>query len=446
MTSIESHMKGRRSIGVYFESWSANWTSSGSAHDLTKIHSSINIVYISFVHPNCSYIKGSNTFTGTGLQFSADFIVIKDAIKILKNKGCVVMLSVGGATYHWDVFNSENIASLVYDLDCDGVDIDWEDPQGIVNSHKFGPIISKMRDALPSKFISTAGFSVGAYGEGEFKNAKPQSSYTGMNILGLREQGNKLDWINVMSYDASSIYDPIIAYKAFKSYFNGPVMIGVEVPPEAWGGHILTLDEVRTFSNYLTSSNILCEGIFVWSYQKNGSPSCTDIINETNSIFNITTKKTVVNQSVQPPVPTPFQFPTKKTVTENIPPRPVPPPIVIPPAPFTPPPVIKPITPEKHSNTPEKHNKWQESKLYKYGQIVIHNNTEYKCNVSSIQSRFSPDTIIWEQFIKVWSSGVSYKIGDIVTHNGTKYICITSHTSIITWYPNDTPTLWNKVY
>ena len=35
------------------------------------------------------------------------------------------MLSVGGATYHFDVFNPVNIANLVYDLDCDGVDIDY---------------------------------------------------------------------------------------------------------------------------------------------------------------------------------------------------------------------------------------------------------------------------------------------------------------------------------
>ena len=66
------------------------------------------------------------------------------------------MLSVGGATYHFDIFNPSNIANLVYDLDCDGVDIDWEDSQGTVNAYKFPPIISKMRNALPDKFISIA--------------------------------------------------------------------------------------------------------------------------------------------------------------------------------------------------------------------------------------------------------------------------------------------------
>jgi hypothetical protein len=430
MTSLESFMKGTRTIGAYFESWSANWASSGETHDLVKINNSINIIYLSFVHPNCSYTKGSNTFTGTGLQFSSDFTVIKNAIKILRNKGCIVMLSVGGATYHFDVFNPVNIANLVYDLDCDGVDIDWEDPQGTVNAHKFGPIISKMRDALPNKFISTAGFSVGAYGEGEFKNAKPLSSYTGMNIAGLREQGSKLDWINIMSYDASSVYDPIIAYRAYKSFFNGPVMIGVEVPPEAWGGHILTLDEVRTFSNYLTSSNLLSEGLFVWSYQKNGYPSCIDIVNVTKPIFSskppTPTPVTPVTP-IQPPVPTPFPFPTPVTPPVVRPPTPVTPTVVVPPTPVT------PVS-----------QKWEPNKLYKNGATVQHNNIEYKCNVSAIASAFSPDTIIWKPVLNEWKSGIAYKVGDIVSYNGLKYKCLTSHTSIVTWYPVDTPTLWQK--
>ena len=118
MTSLESYMKGERTIGAYYESWSANWAGSGETHDLAKINSSINIIYLSFVHPNCSYKKGSNSFTGTGLQFSSDFNVIKKAINLLKSRGCIVMLSVGGATYHFDVFNPYNITDLVYDLDC----------------------------------------------------------------------------------------------------------------------------------------------------------------------------------------------------------------------------------------------------------------------------------------------------------------------------------------
>ena len=85
MTSLESFI-GTRTIGAYYESWSANWAVNGETHDLVKINPSINIIYLSFAHPNCSYTKGSNSFTGTGLQFSSNFDVIKNAIQILKNK------------------------------------------------------------------------------------------------------------------------------------------------------------------------------------------------------------------------------------------------------------------------------------------------------------------------------------------------------------------------
>jgi chitinase len=47
--------------------------------------------------------------------------------------------------------------------------------------------------------------------------------------------------------------------------------MGVEVPPEAWGGHVLTLSEVAQIADYLKAHG--GNGMMLWSLQKPGSPS-----------------------------------------------------------------------------------------------------------------------------------------------------------------------------
>ena len=86
MTSLQKILKNSRPLGVYFQSWSSNWASTASNLDLSKIDLPINLVFLSFANPSCSYIKGSNTFAGTGLDFSSDFLVVKNSIDILKKK------------------------------------------------------------------------------------------------------------------------------------------------------------------------------------------------------------------------------------------------------------------------------------------------------------------------------------------------------------------------
>jgi chitinase len=302
--SLSFKLNGKRPLGVYFQTWSSRWSSNSSTTDLAQINAPINLVYLSFVQPNCTYIAGSNSWTGTGLEFSSEFSVIQGAINILKQKGMVVMLSVGGASYSWNNYNTSALAALVNDLDCDGIDIDWEDPAGAIAAYKLGPIIAELRNALPNKSLSLAGFSVGAYGSGEFINAQPPSSNTGMCISGLQSNGNQLDWINIMSYDASPVYSPTQAFDAYRKYFSGPLLIGCEVPPEAWGGNVITLSQVTTYAKY-TLQDTQCNGIFVWSYQKSGTPSSSDIISTAAQILSNPTITTIIPESAISSVPIP---------------------------------------------------------------------------------------------------------------------------------------------
>jgi hypothetical protein len=46
-----------------------------------------------------------------------------------------------------------------------------------------------------------------------------------------------------MAYDAGPTFRPLEAYAAYRSYFPGPILIGLTSPPEAWGGHEYSLAE-----------------------------------------------------------------------------------------------------------------------------------------------------------------------------------------------------------
>ena len=260
------------------------WTSDAKNCQLVNVKYA-NIIYLSFVSPTCTYKNGQNTWEGTGLSFSSDFSVIKDAISILRAKDVVVMLSVGGSTYPFpDNYNADGIAALVLDLNCNGIDIDWENNQ---NKALFGGYIAETRRVLGEDYsISTAAFSVGAYGEGNFANETPGSDNTGMNLQGIKSNGQDLDWINIMSYDASNVYIPTKAYEAYRSYYKGPILLGAEIPPESWGGHIIDLDQIKNYAEYIKKDTSCMNGIFVWSYQKTGSPSCDEILSTAISTFN----------------------------------------------------------------------------------------------------------------------------------------------------------------
>ena len=140
--SLIQKLKGKRPLGVYFESWSSSFATNANSMDLANIKQPINLVFLAFAIPACTYLKNSMSFIGSGLNFTSNFLVVKQAISILKSNGIIVMLSVGGASYQFDIFNSTNIVDLATDLGVDGIDIDWEPTSGAAKSNELGGIIS----------------------------------------------------------------------------------------------------------------------------------------------------------------------------------------------------------------------------------------------------------------------------------------------------------------
>ena len=299
-SALQEKLNWNRPIATYFESWSSVWSSIAGSFDLTNIPSPINLVFLAFATPACNYIQGSYSWKGTGLDFSSDFSVVKNSISLLRQRGVVTMLSVGGASYSYDTFNPDNIAALAQDLGVDGVDIDWEPSDGANSASQLGPIIQQMRSRLcleqdkqgsclvqvqTTSLLSIAAFSVGAYVD-HFSNGTPTGGpYVGMSAPGLISNGHQLDFINIMSYDASNEYDPTYSFKAYRDLYKGPLLLGFEIPPESWGGHVITLPEVVKQSQFILTDDNENNGVFTWSYQKAGTPSSIEILNTAKNIF-----------------------------------------------------------------------------------------------------------------------------------------------------------------
>jgi hypothetical protein len=270
-------------IGVYYESWSEKWTDSGSKTGLASVEKPISIVYLSFAKPDCTYVSGQNTFSETGLSFSYDWKVLREAISIVKKKGITVMLSVGGGAY-WSgtkPFNAKNCVDLMNDLGCDGIDIDWEGYAS--RDYELTDCIKNLKPLMGAKKISFAGFSTGAYG-------KDGDTYKGSAIDAMTKQGSNVDWINIMAYDAGKKFDPLGAFAAYSVYYKGPLLLGFEVGKQGWGDDLLTMDEVEKNCSVVKAQGIQ-NGIMIWSYQKSSdglTPTTRQVIDTAARIFSTT--------------------------------------------------------------------------------------------------------------------------------------------------------------
>lgn len=177
-------------VGIYFESWFMPYSETHS-NDLTNLQKEINTVYLSFADPKTEYKKGQKSFDKTGLNFSSSFAVIKASIILLQMRGVRVFLALGGGSY-WSqksVVNHQSVVDLCDDLNCDGIDIDWE--VGIEDDASPVEVIKKLNSLTP-KPISYTCFSTGAY------PPNPNDKYSGMNVKALKECSNIIDQVNVM--------------------------------------------------------------------------------------------------------------------------------------------------------------------------------------------------------------------------------------------------------
>ena len=272
---------GKLFVG-YYQTWSDGWKANGADTALAHLPAYVNVVNLSFAKPDMSYSAGSLSLGGTGIDTPYDGPTLKAAVTALhqSHPGTKVMLSVGGATYTgWSGFNASAVASFVKDFGLDGADLDYEPANpacsqsgGVVScpsDAEYVGVVNAMRAALPKPYwVSIAGFSVGAYGEGQWAAAPPASSYAGLSLAVLKQAGSALDLVNVMSYDAGPSYSPTQALQAYQHYFSGKITMGIEVPPEAWGGHVTTLAEIDTLAAAVNASG--AAGLMLWSIQKPG--------------------------------------------------------------------------------------------------------------------------------------------------------------------------------
>ncbi len=242
------------SIGLYFETWSSTWTSDPTnlSQQMTA-GQPISTVNVAFAQPNMTYVKGQNTFVGTGLQFSQDFSVVKAAILLLTQSGIKVMLSVGGGSY-WSTpqtLNSTAAAALCSDLGCTGIDVDWE--VGVSDTGSLTNAIQSLHTAGVPR-LSIAGFSTGAYGANG-------DTYQGMCIPAMEAVGGLIDWINIMSYDAGNTYDPLGAFTCYRMYYKGVLNLGFEPGPQSWpapgsaNAKLIQMTDVDAMCNWVSLLN-----------------------------------------------------------------------------------------------------------------------------------------------------------------------------------------------
>jgi hypothetical protein len=261
-------MSNGPSEGVYFASWGCHYGSSGDTLDLANVD--CKCVLLCFVQPDCAYAPGSQSFSGTGLQFSSDFSVVKSAVDKLRSKGTLVYLSVGGGSYqNWSARNVANCIALAKDLHCDGIDIDWEktyaDRQEAINV-----ITEFSAQTWQNKLkLSAAVWSTGAYDNNG-------DTYAGLWKDVLAKTGQMLDMIQVMAYDAGPSYNPIEAFYAYRKAFAGHILLGMEVGKPGWDPDmnnplILSETQVSKIADFIKTQ--LNAGWFVWEYFKQGQPN-----------------------------------------------------------------------------------------------------------------------------------------------------------------------------
>lgn len=325
-SSSRSSVAGARSYVTYAGTWNT------SIYDLSlnNIPNYITHLNLAFVRPDTNYQAGSYAFdqsvagfefvegaaSNTGQRtFTAQQAQdLRNMISALKARGTQVWLSVGGWTYsqgsQWSNFNAPRVVALARDLGASGIDIDWESSGSNCNKQvdasfsctkdaEVADIIDSLYNEIQARNanlgISIAGWSTGAYyvAGTPFAEGKVQwgSPFGGTMYRVVKDHGNKINFINLMSYDAGAYYDPREGYEAYRAIYNGPINMGMEIAPEGAGDSMLKINapagtvydadmltgmnnvatqyyNVETMVNYIKNKGRSNDGFMLWQLWK----------------------------------------------------------------------------------------------------------------------------------------------------------------------------------
>lgn len=227
---------------IYHDSWWERPAGSGAALSLAAIPRTVDLVVLGFARPDLRYVGGLD-LRGTGLEYRAPGAAVRDAVVLLRqrNPAVRVLLSVGGAAYTgWDRLDETAVGRLARDLGLDGVDVDLEPPDprcrpgpACGSDPAWRDAVRRLRAAMPRPaLLAVAGWSVGAYGQGRWTDARPRSPWTGSMVDLLRSpEAASIDLVSIDAYGAGPSYDPAEAFAAYRSLWPGPLLLGMEGPP-----------------------------------------------------------------------------------------------------------------------------------------------------------------------------------------------------------------------
>jgi hypothetical protein len=251
-------------IVVYHDSWDEIAAAGPAATSIAALPGYLGVVDLAFARPDLRY-DGDLDLSGTGLEYHYSGTILRDSIALLKRRQprTRVLLSIGGAAYHtWSGLNEAAIARLVHDLDADGVDIDYEPahpgcaagPDQDIHCRTdavWQTLIRRFRTVLPRPALLTAAvWSVGAYGEGAFRESQPRSRYTGFMLSVLRSPAaSQLDLLSIDAYDAGPDYRPLEAFRAYRTVWHGPLALGLEVRRRGGSGPFFSPAQAETLAH-----------------------------------------------------------------------------------------------------------------------------------------------------------------------------------------------------